>query len=212
MSVEELEVRVKRLEDNLEIMNLQSRYNFYLGMYWGERAVDELFAKNDPDVSTDINGARWFGLDGVRRMFSQLDRVHKEMPGRMGLLMAIQPLINVDKSGDRANGQWYCFGPSALPTKNSPEDEEHLGAMWMFGRYDVDYVKEDGRWKIKKLGFSLHFLSPVGEGWVNCPTPHYVRPFESEAGSKPDQPSTFPHLYKPEGPNTYGPAPPEDQD
>ena len=40
-----LEARVQQLEDKLEIMNLQAKYNFYLQMYWGKRGVEELFAK-----------------------------------------------------------------------------------------------------------------------------------------------------------------------
>ena len=79
----------------------------------------------------------------------------------------------------------------------------------MFDRYDCDYIKEDGVWKILKLGYSLHFLSPLDRGWVDAPQPYYVRPFESEEGGEPDTEKTFPDLYKPEGPNRYGPSPPK---
>lgn len=46
MGVKDLEGRVQRLEDTIAIYNLQSRYNFYLTMYWGVRAVEELFSKS----------------------------------------------------------------------------------------------------------------------------------------------------------------------
>jgi len=208
MKLEELEAKVERLQDILEIQNLQSRYNFYLAMYWGNRVADELYAKKDPDVSADIGG-QFFGFEAVKRAFSQLDIVHKDQPGRMGSIMAIEPLINISKEGKTANGQWWGLGACVLPMKNGPDDKEHLEAMWMFGRYDIDYVKEDCKWKFKKIGFSLHFLSPLSQGWVKCPRPFFVRTFEAEEGARPDiPPPTPPHLYKPDGPNTYGPPPP----
>jgi hypothetical protein len=210
MATANLEARVQKLEDTLEIMNLQARYNFYLQMYWGKRTVEELYAKKT-DVCTEINGGRWNGYEGVMRMFSQLDKVNKSQPGRMGLMMAIQPLITLADDGLTANGQWYCAGPCVLPVKHAPDDEEHLESMWQFGRYDNDYVKEDGKWLFTRLCFSLHFLSPIDKGgWHKSPRPYYVRPFEAESSSEPDVPPSFPDLYKPEGPNAYGPTHPFD--
>jgi len=207
-----LEARVQQIEDKLEIMNLQAKYNFYLQMYWGKRGVEELFAKKT-EVYTEINGGRWKGYEGVLRMFSQLDEVHVTQPGRMGIMMAIQPFITIANDGLSANGQWNCMGPCVLPVKFSPEDDEHLESIWQFGRYDNDYVKEDGQWLFKRLCFSLHFLSPIDKGgWYECSLPHYIRPFEAESGSQPDVPPTWPDLYRPEGPNTYGPQAPFQED
>ena len=205
-----LEDRVQKLEDTLEIINLQSRYNFYLQMYLGKRAVNELFAKKT-EVYTEINGGRWNGFEGVMRMFSQLDKVNETQPGRMGLMMAIQPLITIADDGLSAKGQWYCAGPCVLPVKHSADDKEHLESLWQFGRYDNDYVKEDGKWFFKRLCFSLHFLSPIDKGgWYKSPRPYYVRPFEAESKSQPDVSPSFPDLYKPEGPNAYGPPLPSE--
>jgi len=156
VNINSLEERVQRLEDTLEIYNLQSRYQYYLTTYTGSR-VEELFAKN----------------------------------------------------GKTANGQWFLIGPAVLPTRNDAKDKEHLEAMWMFGRYNIDYVKEDGVWLFKRFGVELHFLSSVTTGWVESPFPFAVRAFESEEGTKPEGTGTFPHLYRPNGPNDYGPAPPE---
>ena len=204
----DLEKRIERLEDTIEIYNLQSRYNFYLTMYMGKQAVNELFADH-LDVCNVINGGRWVGKESVMRMFANLDQVHKEMPGRMGSIMAIQPLITFSDDGSEADGQRFGMGPSVLPVKNSEEDLEHLEALWMFGRYHCKHIKQKGVWKILQLGFSLHFLSSPDKGWVEQTQPHYVRPFESEEGGDPDTPKTFPDLYSPEGPNRYGPKPPE---
>jgi hypothetical protein len=208
MTSKELEAKVQRLEDILEIQALQARYQYYLAMYMGKRVGDELFAKNDPDVSLDI-GTKWFGLESVKRCFSLLDKVSREEPGRMGALVAIQPLINVAKDGKTATGHWWGGGPCVLPIKEGPDDKEHLEALWMWGRYVMDYVKEGGKWKIKKLGYYQHFLSPVAKGWLNCPRPFQVRPFELTEGGKPDAPGALSDLYSPKKHNQYGPPIPD---
>ena len=77
-----LEERVQRLEDILEIYNLQSRYQYYLTMYMGSR-VEDLFAKKT-NVTVAMNGGEtWHGLAEVRRCFGSLDEVHATQPGRM---------------------------------------------------------------------------------------------------------------------------------
>jgi hypothetical protein len=177
-------------------------------MYTGSR-VEELFAKKAKVTVVMNGGETWHGIEGVRRCFGSLDEVHATQPGRMGSIMALQPLITFAKNGKTANGQWFLIGPAVLPTRNDAKDKEHLEAMWMFGRYNIDYVKEDGVWLFKKFGVELHFLSSVTKGWVESPFPFAVRTFESEEGTKPEGTGTFPHLYRPNGPNDYGPAPPE---
>lgn len=209
MKLEELEARLERMEAILEIQNLQSRYNFYLAMYWGEKVADELYLKNDPDISADI-GDKFFGMESIKRCFSQLDLVHKSQPGRMGSIMALEPLIYVGKDRKTARGQWWGLGFCSLPIKDGPGDQEKIEAVWMFGKYDNDYALENGQWKFKKIGFYTHFLSPYRLGWVNCPEPFSVRTFEAEEGSRPDIAKTSsPFRYNPEGPNSYGPPPPD---
>jgi hypothetical protein len=36
----------------------------------------------------------------------------------------------------------------------------------MNGIYEMEYVKEDGKWKIKKLQFSRNYMAIPGEGFV----------------------------------------------
>lgn len=210
MTLEALEAKITKLQDIHDIQNLQGRYNYYLGMYWGERVADELFARDDPSVSIEINGGRWTGFDAIKKSFSGLDAVHEKQSMRMATIMALQPLITINDDGKTANGQWYGFGPTSLFVTDGLDDTEpHLEAMWIFGRYDNDYIKENEQWKIKRMSWNMHFLSPVGKGWIKSPQPYSYGAFVKEDGNMPETPVTFPQVYNPEGPNEYGPPIPD---
>ena len=90
------------------------------------------------------------------------------------------------------------FGPTALPEKASPETEPELTAFWMCGRYDMEYVKEDGSWRIKKLLYAYAFVTPFDKGWVKQPMPNEYGSFLKQPGGEPDKP---PSNFYPYGPD-----------
>lgn len=195
MTLEEVATEVGRLRDTLDIYNLQSRYNFLIGMNLGDRVPEEVFAKTDPDVSFEIGDVgRWEGIDSIRRVFGKLTKV----PGKMGLIMAIQPLVHVDEDGKSAKGQWMGFGPTALPEQVAPETDPELTAFWMCGIYDMEYIKEDTGWMIKKLLYSYAFVTPFDKGWVKQPMPNNYGSFLKQPGGEPDKPPSNFHPYGPD--------------
>ena len=101
MTLEKLEAEVRWLRDILEIQNLQARYNSLIGMNLGDRVPEEVFAQNDPDVSFEIGDVgRWEGIASIRRVFGKLTLV----PGKMGLIMAVQPIIEVAERWPKGEG------------------------------------------------------------------------------------------------------------
>jgi len=195
MTLEALEAEVGRLRDTLEIYNLQARYNFLIGMNLGDRVPEEVFAKTVSDVSFEIGDVgRWEGIDSIRRVFGKLNKV----PGKMGLIMAIQPLVQVAKDGKTARGQWMGFGPTALPEQTSPDAESTLTAFWMCGIYNMEYIKENGTWMIKNLLYSYAFVTPFDKGWVKQPMPSNYGSFLKQTGGEPDKPPSNFHPYGPD--------------
>lgn len=192
----QLTVEVERLRAILEIQNIQARYQFLIGMNLGHRVPDEIFAQKDPDVSAEIGDVGiWKGLQSVGRVFGKLTLV----PGKLGLIMALNPVIEIARDGRTARGQWYGFGPVAVPTKKLPEDRQmELTAVWMCGKYDNHYIKEDGKWKIKKLLYAYCFVTPFDKGWVKQPTPYGYDSFLKAPGADPDGPATHFNPYGPD--------------
>ncbi len=149
MSLEDLDRRVKVLEDIEEIKKLKRRYCAYCDDNYDADALADLFTE-DAVWDGGIRG-RNDGREEIRRFF---ERAPERLPFAMHMVM--NPIIEVD--GDSAKGTWYLFQPCTFADQNR--------AVWGAARYDEDYVKIDGQWKFKHLKLTSHFWTPFKEGWV----------------------------------------------
>jgi len=75
--------------------------------------------------------------------------------------MQLSGIIDVDPSGQKAKGRWYGFGASAFPIEG-----EGVNPGLMNGVYEVDYVKEQGIWKLKVVNWCILFLAPWTKSFV----------------------------------------------
>jgi len=58
------------------------------------------------------------------------------------------------------------------------------------GEYEDEYIKEDGKWKFRKIHWRLIFSTPYEDGWVKTPIMPVPADFSPIDGFKP-KPSTF---------------------
>ena len=157
MDTKKLEMRLRVLEDKEEISRLQRSYSYYLEHWQGEQIVG-LFS-NSPDVSVDIGKGMNVGQEGIREFF-----IKDQLPeGLLHLLMTLSGIVDVDPNGKTAMGRWYGFGCYAVPVDGMTR------ALWAVGVWENEYVKEDGKWKIKKILFNRIFTTPFEDGWVKTP-------------------------------------------
>ncbi len=204
MTLQELGTRVKRLEDIHEIMNLQSRYTHFLHMYnWG--AIEDLFAQKTPGVTVEIgNSGVYEGTEGVKRTFSgRLASARKGRKGTLLLHMAVNPVIEVSRDGKTAKGLWHS------PSVGVATDQGRPVASSGLGKYEVDYVKEDGKWKF----WHFHYYTTMSfdKAWEEKPGKSVFRTSleEAYAAFKPDKPSTYHMPYDSNKEKVFQPPPPE---
>ena len=180
-TVQELVARVQRLEDTIEIQKLQSKYIHYLFKQRFDRIVDECFAKNLPDVSVEFSDSGVYrGLESVRALYRSFE-VTKTIPGFFILHMTVNPVIEIAKDGLSARSHW--LSPGAAGSDKS--------AAWIWGTFYVDYVKEDGRWRIAHSNLVPLFRNRYETSWAQATDHGTVRGVLS---AQPDEPST---LYRP---------------
>lgn len=181
MTKNKLEQRVQYLEDYISICKLQSTYCQYL--FYGARSkIHELFAKKTPGVEVEIGQRGVFkGSDAPQRYFE----IGGKTPGWMIIHLAVNPVIDINKDGTSAKAEWLSPGLASV------QIEGKLTAIWAWGRYNTECVKEGGEWKFLKFRWGQVFMTPYDKGWVEAS-------IDDPAAKvyKPDLPST-PGFYAP---------------
>jgi hypothetical protein len=157
-SLEGLAVKVRTLEDTEAIKILQRAYGFYLEHMMVEDIVD-LFADGE-DVELWVSAGKFKGKDAIRRLYQY---IRDAFPSHEFLhqLMQLSGIVHVNPDGMTANGRWYGFGAQALPMRGGK-----INPGWMNGVYETEYLKQDGKWKIRKLRWTMTFRASWTQSFV----------------------------------------------
>lgn len=169
MRVDELEARIKILEDQLrtvqdieDIKKLQRAYGYYLEHWMAEDVID-LFS-DSPDVTVKVFAGEFRGKESIKRFFrhgKDVELRRTENPEFLHQVMQLSPIIDVAPDGRTATGRWYGFGAHTSPVDGG------IFQGWMNGVYENEYIKENGKWKILKLHWCMIFHASHREGWVD---------------------------------------------
>lgn len=190
------EADIRYLKDVHEIQNLQGRYNHYMlsGSY--DKILD-MFAQKNPNIIMELaDSGEYYGIEGAKKLFGILGEKY-EFPGALGLHMLMTPVIEVSKDGKTAKGMWHSFGCNTIKEGNT------IKAMWQAGKYNIEFVKEDGYWKYLVFKWYVIFRTPYEEGWVKTPI---ISGLHQEDG--PDIGPLY-APYDPAKPSKFLPLPPE---
>jgi hypothetical protein len=165
--IKHLQNQVRAMQDIEEIKKLQRSYGYYLQYYMAEEIMD-CFADH-PDVAVNFVGQGWYlGREGVRKCFEpdpekqSPPHLHEvQSPELMHVAMQLSPVINVDADGQNARGRWYGMLECAVPMGK--------GIFYRKGVaiYENDYLKQNGKWKIKILRLAILYGYRPLEGFVN---------------------------------------------
>lgn len=211
--------------DMQEVQALMARYIYYLETDRGMDTIyDDLFSHKDPDVRIEImDSGAYVGQKHVKRaMYTMGRRVDQD-----GNLLPKKPAGMADSSVDRANpllmitistpyvvisedrthawGQWHLFGPHSNRVFDPISGIKRETAFWMAGKYDNEFVREDGIWKFQKLRPICWLRTPYDKSWLECPdcrrTPSPYYP--------PDEPRRVSSYNpdEPRHPDKWGPMP-----
>jgi hypothetical protein len=135
MNIKELEKRIQAIEDLEEIKKLHQKYiDLMDNLKYPE--VLQLFAE---DASVEIrNSGVLKGKEGLTEIY--INKLGKR-PSRSEGHLVIQPDITVN--GDTARGTWLVYMLFSKPD-----------IQWVQGKNEAEYVRVDGKWKIKSMKFT----------------------------------------------------------
>jgi hypothetical protein len=155
MKIEELEKRIRVLEDIEEIKKLHYRYVNGLTV----SNIDEMVPCFSQDGIVDIHAGLAKTPEERIKIFKKL--LTENHIGKEGNFV-VHPVISVN--GDKATGSWLLYMQFAQPRKMNPRPTIFTtddAPDWMQGLYDVEYVRENGVWKISYLKIRVRLISPM---------------------------------------------------
>ena len=159
--LEALEKRVTVLDDINEIKQLHRVYSYYV-MYMMRDEIVDCFADH-PDVALYWLEGTWLGKEGVKKYFGVDSDRPEPPPDFVHQVMPIAGVVDVDPDGQRAKGRWYSFGGVSIPR----QEDGKFSCSIVGGLYEIEYIKENGAWKILKIDWIIPLNIRIPEdAWV----------------------------------------------
>ncbi|MDE2410242.1 MAG: nuclear transport factor 2 family protein [Sphingomonadales bacterium] len=177
--------------DRGEVENLFSRY-MYLHNAFHDPDIIPLWArKGTPGIRAQYSN------NGVYTSWDSIMAYHAQRPNPKGKLTfhyVTTPLIEIAGDGQTAKGLWVMSGvesglTSVDAAKNAPDFMYEKGVLvdgkrvWMHTvlvKYGVDFIRQDGQWKIWHFHCFEIARSPFGLGWIPFAAQSQNNPFSDD--------------------------------
>ena len=194
-------------EDIHEIENMMGRRAFRILLRQDRQVWQECWCRKAPEPSLGLSTGYYKGYDALEGYFQAMEKltaqkavlVRQKYPkeladktdhelfgvGSLALNSLTTPVIEV--AGDRrtAKGLWYYMDHIVDYT------EYGRTARQRWGRLAVDFVREDGRWKLWHVVFADDFDARTGTDWTN---PEQSRPMDPDFSSLAQFPFPLPNV------------------
>lgn len=195
-----IEHELMRVQAVTEIQNLMGRYEaIHIGQYI--QKTWELYARHTPNTWMDIsNWGVFVGIDSIKRAWTQgqigvVDDFNPPGPGQGGAPQGQPPGPG---QGEAQEGQpprpfkMLAEHPLTTPVIQVAGDGQTAKALWFspgmemggwaYGKYGIDFVKEDGMWRIWHLKWFRVFITPWDQSYTESQDPPPI------GDRKPDRP------------------------
>ncbi|MBR2810042.1 MAG: nuclear transport factor 2 family protein [Solobacterium sp.] len=184
---QQLLLKLNRLEAYTEIQNTMGR--FIAEINFRDRKRAEAYFAGREDISLEYADEGVF--EGTKAVAAGLDLLlGKEIrEGEMLDLQLTTPIIEVASDGQTARAVWWSPGAASIV-----RDGQKPQALWVWGDFAVDFILEDGSWKIWHLHYFTTIRCDYHAGWVDD-TSLINRP--NTAMHPLAQPSTYHNPYHP---------------
>jgi hypothetical protein len=148
------ELRLDRLEAAEAIRHLKAEYARLCDSGYPPAEIAALFTEEGVwEAENDVGSHR--GRDEIAAFFTGMSDVYTWAQHYM-----LTPRITVADDAQSAAGSWYLLMPCTIRGVTATR------GAWLAGRYEDDYVKVDGVWKVAHMRLFFELLSPHEGGWV----------------------------------------------
>ena len=135
--------------------NLMSLHSWYHAAMQNDVELDKIWSKR-PDVIWAQTSGYWKGMDSIRKYYGQKATPDVTSGGYVWHTVTTG-IVEIAEDRQTAKGVWYTPG---LGGKRIKDGKSNAG--WMWEKYGVDFVREDGQWKIWHLKVYTDWSAPLG--------------------------------------------------
>ena len=213
--VAELARSAQRSHDRAAVENLFGRYMTLHNAFRDPEIIPLWVSKGTPDVRAQYSN------NGIYTNWDNIMSYHAQRPNPPGKLIyhfLASPVIEVAEDGQTAKGMWLMSGlesgltspeaaqgaPDFMFEKNVTIDGKKVWMHTVYAKYGVDFIKQDGQWKIWHFHCFEVARAPYRTGWIPFAAASQNSPFADdlmyfgEDGRpvmmpKPDGPATIRH-------------------
>ena len=156
MTAEEM---AERALDVQEIQNVMAMHQLY-GVPGGDhnKEIELIWTHKTPGVSFAGNNYIVQGdIEVIKKFYGSGGHMQQPTGGNTSFRSLTTPIIEVAGDGKTAKGFWYTPGWQA-------DIRDGKGnSIWTYEKYAIDFVKEDGKWKIWHFHVYNDWDVPMGE-------------------------------------------------
>lgn len=160
--LEEMDKAAQRNLDMLEIENLMGLHALQNkgNLKASDPAFRETVAQKAQGVCYGVDD-KYLYENAARKAMHGWDDPTFGKAGTLKMHMTTTGYIQIAEDGKTAKGVWYSPGyQTEMGTDGKPK------AAWDFKRYGVDFVKEEGKWKIWHFVAFTDFVTPPNVSWT----------------------------------------------
>lgn len=170
------EQQAQRAYDMYQIKNVMGRHAYYHSWSLHPDEIANIWSKRD-DISWGNSFGFHYGRDVVYDYYAKPQESGEQENGVLFMHTLTTPLIEVAEDGQTAQAMWYTPGFGCGPDG---------GLNWMHERYAVDFIKEDGEWKIWHLFVGTDFSFAFGTQ-LSDPKPGFGGPPPAQGDKEPEK-------------------------
>ncbi|WP_233548254.1 nuclear transport factor 2 family protein [Aurantiacibacter zhengii] len=175
--VAQLQAQSQAARDRQAVENLFSRYMYLHNAFEDEQIIPLWAAEGTPGMSAQYSNL------GKYTQYDKIMEYHRGRPSPIGKLLfhyVTTPVIEVAGDGQTAKGLWIVNGlESGLTAPEhaanmpdwmfEPNVEVDGKKVWMHNvylKYGIDFIKQDGEWKIWHFHCFETARAPYSMGWI----------------------------------------------
>lgn len=157
-----------------EVMNVAMKYFHYHQCFRDDLVLEECIAKKAQGVHAEHGASGVYeGYESVAKWWEK----RPNPPGKMILHAITTPIVEVAEDLQTAKAVFILMGvecgltkpgllPEAMLSTKKSVDGRDIWEHWGFAKYGMDFISEDGEWKIWHFHAYDFFRATFEKGWV----------------------------------------------